>query len=335
MRVVRVRGQRPTRRFGFTLVELLVVIAIIAVLIGLLVPAVQCVREAANRLQCQNNLRQWGLAVHHHQSVHGVYPPAGYYRRGLTSDPWSAVARLLPYVEHGNLQAPIDFTASSDKAPVEVTSVKVPILVCPSERNDHADTAGTHYPLTYAVCAGTWFVFDPVTGQGGDGAFPPSTTSPIGYLRPAHISDGLSNTLAMAEVKAFQAHLRDSGKFTVQPPSAPGAVAALGGILKLDGHVEFVDSRANHTQITTAYTPNTQVPYSSGGTVYDADFTSQREGKSVSVPTYAAVTARSYHRGGVNVLLMDGSGRFISDNISLATWRALGTRAGGEVISAD
>src|SRR5689334_2194752 len=120
------------RRAAFTLIELLVVIAIIAVLIGLLLPAVQKVREAAMRTKCQNNLKQLGLACHNYANALTVFPPAGYYPPGTVSDPWSAPARLLPYVEQGNLQGLIDFTGSSDAAPLAVTSTRVPVFVCPS-----------------------------------------------------------------------------------------------------------------------------------------------------------------------------------------------------------
>src|SRR5262249_12327931 len=157
------------------------------------------------------NLKQWGLALHNHESILGVYPPSGFYRPGTTSGPWSAFARLLPFVEQANLQNLIDFSGSSDSAPVTVSSKRVPVLVCPSHPNDQPDSAGKHWPLTYAVSAGTWFVLDPASGQGGDGAFPPSPTSPAGSVRPGHIKDGLSNTLAVSEVKAYTPYLRDGG----------------------------------------------------------------------------------------------------------------------------
>jgi prepilin-type N-terminal cleavage/methylation domain-containing protein len=321
-----------TRR-GFTLIELLVVIALIAVLTGLLLPAVQQTREAANRARCLNNLKQLGLALHGYADVYGVFPPSGCYPAGQTEDPWSAPARLLPFVEEAGLQRLIDFSTSSDAAPVAVSSTRVPTFLCPDELQDHADDAGTHWPLTYAVCAGTWFVLDPASGQGGDGAFPPGPFSPEGVVRPTDVRDGLGNTLGFAEVKAFQPHLRDGDNpagLGAPPPATPADVAALGGTLKLNGHVEWVDSRTNHTGFTTTFVPNTVVPYASGGVSYDIDFTSQREGKSATFPTYAAVTARSYHPGLVQVLLLDGSARPVLDRISPAAWRSLGTRSAGD-----
>jgi prepilin-type processing-associated H-X9-DG protein len=92
-----------------------------------------------------------------------------------------------------------------------------------------------------------------------------------------------------------------------------------------------VDARAHQSGFTTVFTPNTVVPFVSGGTSYDIDFNSMREGRTTTAITYAAVTSRSHHSGVVNVLLLDGSCRSVADSINLATWRALGTRSGGEV----
>jgi prepilin-type processing-associated H-X9-DG protein len=98
-------------------------------------------------------------------------------------------------------------------------------------------------------------------------------------------------------------------------------------------HVEWVDGKVHETGFTTAFTPNTRVPVNSSGTTYDVDWISATE--SSLGDTFAAVTARSFHPGGVNLLLMDGSVRFVANSISLVTWRALGTRAGGEVLGSD
>ncbi len=139
----------------------------------------------------------------------------------------------------------------------------------------------------------------------------------------------------MAEVKSFTPYLADGdnpGTLTT-PPTSPAAVAAYGGTFKVSGdHVEWVDSRTVHTGFTTTFAPNTVVPYASGGANYDIDFTTQREGISATAPTYSAVTVRSWHTGSANVLLMDGSARPVQNGIGLGVWRALGTRAGGEIV---
>ena len=113
-------------RRGFTLIELLVVIAIIAILIGLLVPAVQKVREAANRLKCSNNIRQIGVALANHESAMGFYPALGDYRNAGGTVYWSVPARILPYVEQENLHRLIDFNSPISQQP-QVAKVRVPI----------------------------------------------------------------------------------------------------------------------------------------------------------------------------------------------------------------
>jgi prepilin-type processing-associated H-X9-DG protein len=140
----------------------------------------------------------------------------------------------------------------------------------------------------------------------------------------------------MAEVKAYQSFLGSAANPSVlgaPAPITPADAMAYGGSLRETGHTEWVDFKVHETGFTAVFPPNTKAQYTTGGTTHDVDFISNPEGKSATIPTYAAVTSRSYHTGGVNVLLMDGSVRFVRDTIPQATWRALATRAGGEVNS--
>ena len=327
---------RTVRRSAFTLIELLVVIAIIAVLISLLLPAVQQAREAARRSQCKNNLKQMGLAMHNYLEAQTCFPIGGAYSATTTGTSWSAQARILPYLDQANLQNLINWSLPYD-AQGNVTRTRVPVFLCPSEINDRlrsdpkpADPNFSHYPINYGVNFGTWFVWDPMTGTAGNGAFGPNLR-----ITSANFTDGLSNTIGMAEVKAYMPYLRDSGapSGVGQPQPTPGSVAGFGGSFKSNsGHTEWVDGHVHQSGMTTLFVPNTEIPYSSGGAILDIDFTSFREGSSLTAQSYSSVGSRSFHVGMVHVMLMDGSVRSVSENIAVTIWQALGTRAGGEVI---
>ena len=326
----------PHRRsqIGFTLVELLVVITVIGILVSLLLPAVQAAREAARRGSCSNNLRQVGLALHNYHGTYAVFPPSAQLPLGRKFNSWSPQARLLPFLERANLEDLIDWRLDYASQP-EVAQTRVPVYICPNEPGDHRRPGSklTHYPLNYGINVGTWFVYDPRSGLGGDGlAFPNST------IDFASVGDGASNTLAFAEVKAWTPYLRDGGRpgnANAPIPSEAFEVAAFGGSFKTNtGHTEWVDGRAHQSGFTATFPPNTKVPFISGGRVYDVDFNSFREGKTVDRLTYAVVTSRSYHPGGVYALLVDGSVRFFSETVDQATWRAVGTRHSGEPVVA-
>jgi prepilin-type N-terminal cleavage/methylation domain-containing protein len=327
----------PTRSpRGFTLIELLVVIAIIAILIALLLPAVQQAREAARRTQCRNNLKQMGLGLHNYQSTATRFPMASAYPVGVTSnDTYSVHARILPFLEQNSLYSQINFSASAISQP-DVVKQRIAPYVCPSEVKDMPRVTATltRYPLNYAANMGTWFTWNPVTGQGGDGAIPNNYA-----CKDGDFLDGMSNTIAFAEVKAFQPLLWDGGNpaaLGAPIPSVPTDVTTLGGRFSAaNGHTGWTESPSFQTGVTFVFTPNFHVPYTNAGTVYDIDFLSQHEGSSATLPAYAAVTSRSYHTGIVHVLLMDGSVRSVSENIDRNLWRGLATRNGGEVVSLE
>jgi prepilin-type N-terminal cleavage/methylation domain-containing protein len=335
----------PRRRHAFTLIELLVVIAIIAVLVGLLLPAVQKVREAANRAKCLNNLKQMGLALHNYESTNQKFPPAGIYpTAATTADVWSVHARILPYIEQANLYQQVDFTQPANVQDA-VTRQRIPIYVCPSEVNDMmkpaTSTTGANainrWPTTYGANVGTWMVWNPNTGTGGDGGIP-FTSQPNGGLTVGSITDGTSNTIGFAEVKAYTWNRVSNASLAAgtPPPATVNDVLALGGTLNTNpppsGHTGWTEAQTFHIGVTFVLPPNTKVPVTTGGITYDIDELTSRDGSSATRISYDAVTSRSYHSGVVNVFLMDGSVRSVSNSIDPNLWRALATRAGGEVI---
>jgi prepilin-type N-terminal cleavage/methylation domain-containing protein len=321
------------RHQGFTLIELLVVIAIIAVLIALLLPAVQQAREAARRTQCKNNLKQIGVALHNYESTTRMIPPAGCFTVGLPFETFSAQARLLPYLEQSTLYNLIDFSSSISSQPV-ACATKIPGFICPSEVRDVPKVVSptlTHQPISYGVNIGTWLVFDPNNGSSGDGTFGINANN-----RFSSITDGLSNTIGLSEVKAYQPALKDGGNPTgagIAPPSAVTDMASWGGTFANNwSHTEWISGMALQSGFTTAFPPNTLIPYSSAGQTFDIDFTASRLGTSTTRQTYVVVTSRSHHVGIVNTLLMDGSVKSFSSSTDRTIWRGLGTRSGGEVI---
>ncbi|WZP00115.1 DUF1559 domain-containing protein [Isosphaeraceae bacterium EP7] len=341
---------RVPQRRGFTLIELLVVISIIAVLIALLLPAVQSAREAARRIQCTNNLKQLGLGIHNYESTNGALPPA-FIQIGSGStitwtNGWSAHARILPFMEQGSIFNNINFTLRYSVADNStIGAVVVAGFLCPSEIKPeprmNATTGVKQYGVTsYAWARGDWYSWGGFTGTANRSAFDVNLARKF-----AEFTDGLSNTMLAAEVKTYQPNLGNCGTGLANvnninnlPPASasPYEVAPeynTGCTLGLNGHTEWVDGAVHETGFTTAWPPNKKITRVGGDQGQDLDLVGLRENR--GGPVYAAVTSRSYHPGGVNTMLGDGSIRFIKNTVNGEAWRALGSMRGGEVISSD
>jgi prepilin-type N-terminal cleavage/methylation domain-containing protein len=295
-------------RRGFTLIELLVVIAIIGILIGLLLPAVQKVRESASRTQCINNLKQIGLALHGYHDRLGTFPP-GYQTAVAANNAdlgpgWGWAAFLLDDVEQGNLKNQIRFNLQiSDPANAGPRTTTVRLYVCPSEPltgtftvidangNPVCDVARANYTAMNGVLGVTSDAWD------NNGAFIRNTT-----FRFADVTDGLSTTLFVGERCTNMASTTWTGAVTggvVPAQRYPNPAAQLANA---EGPPALVLSHGSRYHI-----PNDQL-------VFDADATS------------------SFHTGGVNFLSGDGSVAFIQASINGIVYEALLTRAGGEVV---
>src|SRR5438128_3819102 len=329
-------------RRGFTLIELLVVIAIIAVLIGLLVPAVQKVREAANRMKCGNNLRQLVLGAHNYESQHRTFPPSSGPQPIVGTSRASLEALLLPYLEQGNKYNQFDLTQDVNTAAVNAParSSDVPVYICPSDpsqskftltpdgygRNNYYGNMGaTADALGQGIGNTAGSSRDPAVG----GIFFAQFTREItdagnhpGAIAIKDVTDGTSNTAIFAEIRRGNMVGNTSTATAVDPQDIREPIALTGANLlappaACNGKTtsfRYVGLQYyRQLSITSLYT-HTQVPNYQGGDCTDGSFTRSH------------IQARSYHTGGVNVALSDGSVHFITNSISLATWRALGTR---------
>lgn len=362
------RNEVKSRRRGFTLIELLVVIAIIAILIALLLPAVQQAREAARRTQCKNNLKQIGLALHNHVDTYGSFPPGyvcydetgnrfktGGWQSGINEIGFSWLPMLLPYVEEmgrwGQITAcaedltgdPTDHTANpSDHCEFSAAFGNVgrePLTfnVCPSNpsvrklfsngafgleslaKGNYAASWGSGNMLSWESTAtigafGCYFTnqtrIAPAVGGSGD-IFQHDKGA-----TPADFTDGMSNTVAVSEVIATDG--RSTG--TTSPDIRgvwmnPGMGASI--------FSAFTNPNSKDPDILPSC--DTTIPMNEPPYLHCTENYSDAD-------VYAA--ARSFHTGGVNACMADGSVRFVSENIdNLNVWRAINTRQNGETVS--
>jgi prepilin-type N-terminal cleavage/methylation domain-containing protein/prepilin-type processing-associated H-X9-DG protein len=343
--------RNDTNHRGFTLIELLVVIAIIAVLIALLLPAVQSAREAARRIQCTNNLKQLGLAMHnYHETVNsfpigvlGIRSPNLYAKAG---DPTGAINRrtwafmVLPYLEQGPLFQSVNFSLPfnppTGAANNTVSETLINVYLCPSDPTTNQIDQNNRREGNYMVNWGNsdWnqnmftgtginpFVGNPLV-PGNPVAFIGAPFTMDKAYGIQNFTDGTSNTLLMAEV----------------------IIGATMGTNGYEHRGDLYNDDYNCAMFMAYTTPNSTIPdwiadgycrfpyltnpacRNSGSTVpADPNFTTAR---------MAYNAARSYHPGGVNALLSDGSVKFFKNSVSLMTWRALSTTNGAEVISSD
>lgn len=311
---------------AFTLIELLVVIAIIGVLIGLLLPAIQKVREAANRIKCQNNLKQLGLAMHNYEGTYQVFPPG---RNGYPKVV-SAPARLLAYVEQAALQNLIDPDGTIAVGTQNENAVKnrVSLLVCPSDPSNGQVPGSIYFGTNYVACNGTGVSFDStgaITGfltiAQGNGTF---AQTPV---RVMDIIDGTSNTAAFSE------SLIGTGVVIGGTPTDPITIGR--AVLEVAGGGDPTPALCDAG--TGTWNPRRSEQWINGhygNTLYNHYYTPNQVGKwdcGNGSHNKGLTAARSAHSGGVNLVLVDGSVRFVSNSINLTTWRALSTRANGEI----
>jgi prepilin-type N-terminal cleavage/methylation domain-containing protein len=311
---------RRKSNYGFTLIELLVSIAVIALLIALLLPAVQAAREAARKTQCRNQMKQIGLALHNYHDVYNRLPPSScLHRTNSQLGNHGALTQILPFLDEGNRYAAIDYSISISSN--VLLEQDIPLYQCPS-RPSHNEAAGGAHSSSYALNRGEWFVWNPNDRTFGSGVFNPNTALPF-----AAITDGTSQTIALAEVRPRMPLKRGNGSPSNAgaPRPADDSMFSTWSIEDRRTHENWATGEIMHSGFTTTFPPN------SGYLDYISTWT--QGPLPTSSISYAAITSRSWHAGIVFALLVDGSVHTINENIDSNVWRSLGTRSGGEIVS--
>ena len=339
------------KRRAFTLVELLVVIAIIGILVGLLLPAVQSAREAARRMQCSNNLKQLALATHNYESAHKRFP-------ALTgSSSFSPQARILPFIEQANLQSLIDFSQPLFVGPpwaarlnpvfVPAAQTVVPTFLCPSDgieptrvttdaTGEMVTVAGTNYMFSYGSGTNTdyddRYTTDGIVWENSWARFGDITdgTSNTVLLSEALLGDGVVST-TIPERNALQRRGASWPGSRSNPAPQPGFNIGGATISNPDLSTVFPSQ-------TTSYRGNRGetwirgVPYA---VVTNGYLTPNSPIPDVTVHGRGWFAPRSFHTGGVNVALADGSVQFVSNTVDQFVHWALHSRDGGEVVDQE
>jgi prepilin-type N-terminal cleavage/methylation domain-containing protein/prepilin-type processing-associated H-X9-DG protein len=326
-------------RSGFTLIELLVVIAIIAVLIALLLPAVQAAREAARRAQCNNNLKQMVLAMHNYIDSTSALPLGRTLQSG-TYRPFSQQARILGFMEQINIFNTLNFSLSSyDPSNVTGAAASINSFLCPSDAAIQIPSGqvlagygwgGTNYRANEGTSVAMWYGSDDPTNV-NNGIVPPPNGPFYSdqLITLAMITDGTSNTAAFSEhvLGDFSNSVVTDFSDTFEPGTHP---------VTSDDAYQFCLATAINNLATQGYS-NVGAPWVYGyhSTTSYWHSAPPNSRSCMFPPSRISTTANSRHPGGVNLGLLDGSVRFIKSTINLSTWRALGTRNLGEIISSD
>lgn len=315
----------PAIRRAFTLIELLVVIAIIAVLISLLLPAIQQAREAARRAQCNNNIRQIGLACHNYVDTYGSFPTgqSSLAQAILGNENWSVHAYLLPFIEYQEVYEQCNFSLTAGhESQFTARSNSIKTFLCPSDfgASSLVDPANEHAGRNnYRASMGA----DWVPNELNNGMF-----IQLKLIKPEEVTDGLSKTALFSEKLIGDGDdgvvTRESDNFRLGPqPDAATfyqkcleyEIAGKTGTEQFSLHGRRWDNgQLNTTRYNHVMTPN-----------------GLSCGRNNGANAGGAITASSRHSGGVHLLTADGSSRFVSDSIDVQVWWAIGTRAGGEV----